>query len=763
MRKFFTLTTFLFISFMAMAQSQFFYEWKNNVITIRTTDEVDKFSFPQQNEVAVFSTGSPTSLTGNSMIASYSIVISGVFPENNFTSEMGVCYSSTSPTPSIEDSHVKYGAFEEGTWEVTLTNLDGATQYHYCPYMKVGDIVYYGPTKSFTTLQSSTSSLWDLLESRNDLSKFREIVGKTRYYLTESQPAYTLNGTEPVYYTFKDVLKANTHMTLWAPTNSALSDEEWAKFTSMAETDGYQVQLRLIGNHMAMGSKTMGASGLEKIILANEKNAMVNYTESKFQNSQIIEENISAYNGVMHIINNENEFRYNIYDYIKYGGEADRFHNYVVKREVINDAKCILDENGNPIYTFSPQNNMMFVRRFENPTDINAEDAWMSHQKMFAAAINNEDSAFVMIIPTDLAWADAVERLRPFYKYVSTYPRMDKVSISTYKDRTSDIFGARRSYANGMGYETIDSLQLTNIETDIIYPLVFNINLQPRINGQAWTAESFVNGGYKECPYLLTTTGDTIRDAYEDINGTRSLVWKKDWLFEGEGIRTQKAMTNGYAFVTDKWNYPRNYWRRDIDIDAHMGTLYDKASSTNLTQYDIKNSTAKSWIDQYGRCSEQNYAHVAASSSSTNPEAAFRLQGCKQGDADVISGKYDVQIVLVPRWYEDSGETPEIPENVLKNRLVCTLYYWDESLIGGNDLKYNKQKNLVSTDIEYSGEKVDTITVMTDVEFPVSYKNILEAYPVLHIKSNVKTADVKKGYSRTFNIDRIILKSKESE
>jgi hypothetical protein len=118
---------------------------------------------------------------------------------------------------------------------------------------------------------------------------------------------------------------------------------------------------------------------------------------------------------------------------------------------------------------------------------------------------------------------------------------------------------------------------------------------------------------------------------------------------------------------------------------------------------------------------------------------------------------------LVPRWYENSEDTAAIPETILKNRLTCTLYYWDESLIGGTDLKYTKQKKLVSEDIEYSGEKVDTITVLTDVEFPVSYKNILQAYPVLHLKSNVKTADTKKGYSRTFNIDQIILKSKETE
>ena len=128
-----------------------------------------------------------------------------------------------------------------------------------------------------------------------------------------------------------------------------------------------------------------------------------------------------------------------------------------------------------------------------------------------------------------------------------------------------------------------------------------------------------------------------------------------------------------------------------------------------------------------------------------------------------MSGKYDIQVVFVPRWYETSMETPDTAEVAQKNRVVCTLYYWDESMIGKNDLKYTKQIKKVSSSIEYSGEKVDTITVMTDVEFPVSYKNLNNTYPVLHIKSDLKSSDVRNGYSRAFNIDRIILKSKQAE
>lgn len=56
---------------------------------------------------------------------------------------------------------------------------------------------------------------------------------------------------------------------------------------------------------------------------------------------------------------------------------------------------------------------------------------------------------------------------------------------------------------------------------------------------------------------------------------------------------------------------------------------------------------------------------------------------------------------------------------------------------------------------------MDTITIMEDVVFPLSYKNLNDAYPVLQVTSDKLTnAELSEGYTRSFNIDRIILKCK---
>ena len=618
---------------------------------------------------------------------------------------------------------------------------------------------------------TANESLWEVLESREDLSNFREIVEKAKFYRDEHHPAFTIEGEDTVYYTFKDVLNGNTPVTVWAPSNEAMTQEEWDKFAAMAETDGYNLQQQFLGNHIALYRKTMTKSGQETFRLINSKFATINYDDSKLQKSNVVEKNIGARNGLLHVLDSHNEFLYNLYEYIKFSGDVNTFSEYLVKRDTLyfepsKSIEGLPDANGNPTYVDSVYvlNNMMFDRNSENPTSLDANDAWMNNLNMFHAQLNTEDSAFVMVVPTDLAWETVVNKFKPFYKYVSTYPRMDKTKISSTKASTSSIFGARKSYENGKGYETVDSLQDVNINMDIITPLVFNVNLQPN-NGTVWTLEKFMNGGYRECEYLLTTVGDTIRDVYEVVNGIKTLVWSKNSLFEDTNVKEQKEMSNGYAIVTDKWNYPRSYWMRDIDVDASVFKTYDKAASTNTEEFDINNTISKDWIDEYGRCSEQKYLHVAGRSASTNPEIAFALEGSKQGYADAMSGKYDVQIVLVPRWYETSQDGARDTTAVIqKNRLICTLYYWDENLIGGSDLNYKKQNKIVSDKIEYSGEKVDTITVLTDVEFPVSYKNLLQAHPVLHITSDkISKGDEKENYSRTFNIDRIILKSKEAE
>ena len=221
-------------------------------------------------------------------------------------------------------------------------------------------------------------------------------------------------------------------------------------------------------------------------------------------------------------------------------------------------------------------------------------------------------------------------------------------------------------------------------------------------------------------------------------------------------------MSNGYAFITDKWNFHRSFWHRNIEAEANKN-IYELKTKNEAEGQSIYNSVVSEWAKNYGYCSKQDYLYVYRDGQG-DPEITFALIGNQQGEASVMSGKYDVQVVLVPLWfneYKDSTTVDEdaLTEKIKKNEIVCTLHYWDESCIKNKDYRYVQQKKKQSQTFTYNGTKVDTITVLTDFEFPVSYQNIYDSYPVLHIKSTNNSGK----FSKSFCIDRIILKSKETD
>lgn len=611
---------------------------------------------------------------------------------------------------------------------------------------------------------SADKTLWELLEEREDLSSFRNIVSKAKYYRDEGRPAFTMNGSDTVFYTYKDILSGNSPVTVWAPKNDALTAEEWARYEQMAETNAYNLQQQFISNHMALFRKTMTKTGKETIRLINNKFATLDYDNGLIQKSAIKEKNIGASNGLLHIIDSENEFLYNLYEYIKFSGVVNTFKEYLVQRDTLifmqgSSIEGLPDANGNPTYVDSVyfQDNLMFSRSSYDPTGADSEEEWMTRMKMFNAQISTEDSAFVMIVPTDKAWAEARAKLAPYYKYADAYPKMNKLRDNPETKQRITIEKAKHAFPCEFKYGTTDSLQRVNIDMDIVYPLVFNARLQRGNGGQDWrNAQQFIEN-YKNCKYLLTTTGDTIRDVYDEAG---NLIWSKNSLFE-DGTVEIKEMSNGIAILTDSWNYGHNYWMRDLEMETDYYYKNETAGAgTSAVYFEVNNNATANWINQYGKCSRQACLHVYNSDPQAENVIVFPLDGSKLGQANVMSAKYDIQIVVVPYWYSNTEE-PEIEAH--KNKFTCTLYYWDEDYQNNKYDGYKYQKKVTMVTDPYKNEKVDTITIFEDFQFPVSYRNQKYSYPFLEIKTNAKRADIRRGFSNSFKIDQIILKCKESE
>jgi hypothetical protein len=117
---------------------------------------------------------------------------------------------------------------------------------------------------------NATQTIWEQIQANPQLSKFATLVEKTPYFKDETHPISKADGTP---YTFKDVLNGTQILTVFAPTNNAISDEEYQELLGKCTTDPYDVYLRIVGNHITKNRYTATGTGDEKLVMVNGKKA----------------------------------------------------------------------------------------------------------------------------------------------------------------------------------------------------------------------------------------------------------------------------------------------------------------------------------------------------------------------------------------------------------------------------------------------------------------------------------------------------------
>lgn len=645
------------------------------------------------------------------------------------------------------------GALALGSVFLTLPGCSDTWDEHYAADQEVNS--------------AATETLWQQIESNPKLSKFASILKASRYYRDEKH--LMKNNATGKDFTYNELLNGSQLLTVWAPENEAFTDEEYNKWMQLAETNGFNVQQQLVANSIALWRNNVSTGRVDTLRMLNGKIMIFDQANKTMADLPMGETNIAATNGTLHTVKSLLPFSYNIYEYMKDGLNAkanniNRFHEYVISTDTtyFNENASLEgtpDENGYPTYVDSAYltTNTMFFSTHRNSITNPEKD--MTAMESFGAYVESEDSSFVMLIPTDAAWQEAYDKLAPLYKYASNY--VDNVK----KNRSMDAYRT-------MTDEEKDSVTRQSIDMDIISPLCFNVNLQPNAGGRrgTWTSEKFIQEQGASAKYLLNTFGDTIRT---DAN------WDKSTLFDGKKIK----LSNGYGVLADRWNIPAKLYKPDVIVE--IGYRNGKSSFYNTenwknqsagspTSYPFNNTTQ--WCDTTGTVSHNNFYYVTPTNDNVNPEIEFSLVGT-DGDnheAEVMSGKYDIKVVLVPNYYitsndsaivltvdRPSGNTGRVIDGdtiPVMHKLQATLYYNNNEVDGKGNAKL---ANKVSADIDYNGQKVDTLTIFEDFEFPYSYKNLSHCYPTLRLKTTAKSADKKKGYSNDYCIDRIILVSKE--
>lgn len=570
---------------------------------------------------------------------------------------------------------------------------------------------------------TATATLWEQIQANENLSQFAAILEKAHYYTDENHRAGN--------YTFKDMLNSTQILTVWAPEDGTYDAEKWL---SMCETDGYTVQHQFLGNHIALWRRHANGTAVDDMTMLNSKRISFDRENLTFEGEKLLSYNIAAKNGVLHTLGAAIPFQYNLYEYIKSDPRLSKLKAYITSKDTTyfsasSSTEGPSDENGNPTYVDSVYftSNLLFLNRNYMPT--NAE--WATYLEGMSAELDVEDSAFAVILPTDQAWQAARDKISKYYNYASAYINKSEADNGVSKEFTLNA----------------DSLKELCLDMDLTSPLAFNINGQPKEGVGQLTAETFDT--YKGAlAYLLNTVNDTLYSTPQ---------WSQVDLFDGA---TPIEMSNGLGYVVNNWNFPFTFYKPDITVECTTYSIFNISSlegRTNVSSVAFDN-LAGDWVEETGKVQDESYLLLAGYSSTTSPQVDFKIRDSKS-NSEIMSGKYDVYVVMVPYYYQTGEDMREESTWTLKNRFSATITYNNGSIDPRSGKVAEKTQN--TSTLEYEGLKVDTILLFEDFEFPVSYKNMIESYPTIQIRDRATASNLRNGYTHTLSVDRFLFVSKE--
>lgn len=527
----------------------------------------------------------------------------------------------------------------------------------------------------------ANQTLWEQIQAQPDLSKFAKILETVHYYDTE---------TKASSLTYKDILQMNNKLTVWAPVDGSVNLDS---LLEEAQRDEYSVDHRFVRNHVNTFARNVSGTQKDSITMLNTKMNVLDNAEKTFKGVAISQSNIAASNGILHKLDDEVPFLNNLYEYMQITPRVSSLYKFFQDRDT-----TYLDENQ------SVQGGIVDGEITWADSVMRTESKAFNYQYQYRgetwdgifANLKDEDSTYVMIMPTNVGWEKALSKTKPFYNYMS-YPYANK------EDKNAKA-------------ETVnpDSMQNKESLMSIVNRLVFSPNRQ-----KDYTLEDF---GHTDS--LFTTRSEVI-----DTPVCNQIF---------QGI-TPVELSNGYAYLTDDYKY-----NVSSDIEVECENRYYLQSDLVNPQTEVRTATIVNSARNphvAGSVGGGSYAYTVPLTSKNATNIVYRLP-------NVLSATYDIYAVILPINIQDTTK------RALPLKFDATLSYYEGTSASESSAS---AKNLIS-----DTAKVDTILLFENFKFPVAYKGVSGAYPILTIKANPgQYINVK--YTNSIYLDKIILKAKEED
>lgn len=313
-------------------------------------------------------------------------------------------------------------------------------------------------------------TLWEEIESRPQLAEYKTLLEQ---------------------YGYKEMLNGTQMYTVFAPAGAI----------DIEGLSGEKIRTEVLENHIArFVYSANNATNDKEVITLNSKSVL--FTRSgegyTFGENKLTEEyNIIAKNGVLHVIEGQQKFFHNIWEYLTTDARFDSICNYLYSFN-----EDYLDEDKSVKGEINAEGKQEYL-----------DSVIVSYNQMlsYLGQLNNEDSTYTMIVPTNEAWKEAYERIETYFQY------------------PNDLIKGKK-----------DSLQAYFTKQAMVRDLVFSHTVQNSMTDS-----------------LVSTTKGVFYNPFETI-----LSEYADW------DQAEKC-SNGFVFVVDELKHkPWESWHKEIKVEA---------------------------------------------------------------------------------------------------------------------------------------------------------------------------------------------------
>ncbi|MBR2234173.1 MAG: fasciclin domain-containing protein [Prevotella sp.] len=542
---------------------------------------------------------------------------------------------------------------------------------------------------------SGNQTLWENIQQHGQLKEFAELLRRTG---------------------FAEQLANSRTYTVWAPVDGTFSASNYQQLS-----DSLVLQ-QFIKSHIAQYVHVASGDVSERIHTLNEKSFdFVGNGSYSFAGRPISLANLPSSNGVVHLLDGSAHFYPNLYEYLRMAEGIDSLRNYFLKYEL-----TYLDVNqsvkGPMVEGVQTYIDSVVVTENQLLYRLNADLAC-------------EDSTYTLLMPTNKAYADLYNKVKPLYKFLATTVVPDVDAFTKPSDTmTKEI---------KVDPELSDSLVRSVIVGDLVFS---NTNIYNR-----WLTDK---GEYTD------TLRSTTRTKFSNPRDIMAPMVQK------------QAMSNGYACIMDSLAFlPWELYNPQINVNL-MNNVYRDGSKDRFTfssnPVRVPDSIAKRIFND-PEANNLRYLWIYPTSDYAKPDVFVELP-------NVLSTTYKFYAVFMPAlyplseqryWVFDDGDVrPHLLNFQMSycgaNGKVSTYSFSSKFLQSGDSKDENPRAVNKTTAFTNDPYKVDTV-YLGQFTFPVAYRGLNGYSPVIHISNPIGVFNKTDmaTYTRNVRLAAIILKPME--